>query len=124
MSNYVEHFQYVVSDLEAAIRFYTFVFGWPVRGRGREIQTHRSYDWVHVGGEESYLAFRTPYNDQTFDDSMKNHPRSRLGVVAGDPAPILERLKELGVPVERSDGDAWSFRDFDDNEVRVSAGES
>lgn len=123
MSTYVEHVQYVVSDLDAAIRFYTTAFGWKVRGRGREVAADRKYDWVHIGTETSYMAFRTPYDGEPFNEGMLGYKGNHVGVVTDDPEAVLRRLRKLGRDIRVAASHPYRVRyyvrDFDDNEIEI-----
>ena len=123
MNNYIEHFQFVVSDLDQSVRFYTHVFGWVVRGRGREIAADRVYDWVHVGTDTSYIALRTPYNGEPFDEDMRGYKGNHIGIVTDDLDRLLNRIQELGRPVRRTADHPYRIRcyvrDYDDNEIEI-----
>lgn len=123
MPAYVEHVQIVVSDLEKAERFYTTVFDWRVRGRGREVAADRSYDWIHVGTDESYIAFRTPYEGVPFDESHRGYKGNHIGIVVEAAESVLSRLAALGCMVRPAAPHPFRaryyVRDFDDNEIEI-----
>lgn len=123
MAAYVEHVQLVVSDLNAAERFYTTVFDWKVRGRGRERAADRSYDWIHVGTDETYLAFRTPYDGAAFREADRGYKGNHIGIVVEDAGPVLSRLATLHCAVRTAAAHPFRaryyFRDFDDNEIEI-----
>ncbi|RVK41412.1 VOC family protein [Sinorhizobium meliloti] len=120
---YVEHVQIVVSNLATAEAFYSKVFGWSVRGRGRECAADRTYDWIHIGTDTSYMAFRTPYNGAAFNDSHRGHSGNHVGIVVGNLAGIMRALDELGVQIRCAKPHPHRarlyFRDFDGNEIEV-----
>jgi catechol 2,3-dioxygenase-like lactoylglutathione lyase family enzyme len=123
MHSYVEHVQYVVSDLEAAIRFYSTVFGWTVRGRGHEQAQDRSYEWVHIGTDTSYMAFRTPYDGEPFTEGIRGYKGNHIGIVTDSPEEVLSRLKDFGCTIRTATGHPYRLRyyarDFDDNEIEI-----
>src|SRR5262245_23330264 len=123
MKSYLEHAQYVVSDLDAAIKFYCSVFGWRVRGRGREVAADRTYDWVHVGTETSYIAFRTPYDGELFHEGLRGYKGNHLGIVTDDLVGVINRLEQLGRPIRGTASHPYRarfyVRDFDDNEIEI-----
>jgi catechol 2,3-dioxygenase-like lactoylglutathione lyase family enzyme len=122
MASYVEHIQYVCSDIEKMAAFYATVFDWPIRGRGTEVGPERTYDWVHIGTDESYVAFRTPYNGVLYDASMRSF-NDHVGIVVDDLAVTIARLEALGGEYVRKGKhpyrDRIYARDPDNNEVEV-----
>lgn len=122
MASYVEHIQYVCSNLDTMADFYAKVFQWPVRGRGTEVGPERTYDWVHIGTDESYVAFRTPYNGAPYDDSQRTH-KDHVGIVVDDLDATIRRLDALGVDHIRKGThpyrDRIYIRDPDGNEVEI-----
>lgn len=119
---YVEHIQYVCSDLDKMAAFYSSAFDWPVRGRGTEVGPDRTYDWVHIGTDDSYVAFRTPYNGVPYNPTMRTH-HDHVGIVVDDLARTIEGLLALGVDFVRKGShpyrDRIYIRDPDSNEVEI-----
>lgn len=120
---FVEHMQIVVSDLNIAESFYMKVFSWEIRARGHEQAADRSYYWVHIGTEDSYLAFRTPYDGTVFNDSHKGHAGNHIGIVVPDRTTVIKALEELDVKFRHAVPHPYRerlyFRDFDGNEIEV-----
>lgn len=122
MASVVEHIQYVCSDLDRMAAFYCAVFEWSVRGRGIEVGADRTYRWIHVGTDDSYVAFRTPYNNAPFSPSMRNH-HDHVGIVVDDFEKTIERLNALSVPHVRKGNHPYRDRmyisDPDGNEIEI-----
>ena len=122
MASYVEHIQYVTPDLDALVEFYCFVFGWRLRGRGTEVAVDRTYQWVHVGTDDSYVAFRTPYNGAAYAPDMALR-QTHFGVVVDDMAEITERLDRIGCNYRTKGNhpyrDRIYVRDPDENEIEI-----
>lgn len=122
MANYLEHVQYVCPDLEAMVKFYGFVFDWPLRGRGKEVTPDRTYDWVHLGTDDAYVAFRTPYDGAAYSPEM-GYQQNHIGIVVDDFETVLMRLEELGCPYAiKSPHPHRSrayFRDPNDYEIEI-----
>ena len=95
MASFVEHIQYECSDLDRMAQFYAQVFDWPIRGRGREVGPEKSYDWIHVGSDESYVSFRTPYNGKSYEKGER-HYTDHFGVVVSDLDAVITRLDQIG----------------------------
>lgn len=123
MNCYVEHYQLVVSDLATAAHFYSTVFGWPVRGRGREFTVEGTYQWVHVGTDETYIALRAPFNDLPFDDGMRGYRGNHVGIVTDEIEQVIGRLNKLGYLVRQGPSHPhrrrFYVRDFDNNEIEI-----
>jgi catechol 2,3-dioxygenase-like lactoylglutathione lyase family enzyme len=122
MTAYLEHIQYVCRDLDRMVDFYCTVFGWRLRGRGVEQAADRSYDWVHIGTDESYVAFRTPYGDTPYSEDMALR-QTHFGVVVDDLETVVARLESRGSPVRRKGRhpfrDRVYTRDPDGNEIEI-----
>lgn len=122
MDSYVEHIQYECSDLDRMAQFYAQVFDWPIRGRGREEGPEKSYNWIHVGTDESYVSFRTPYNGKTYEKAER-HYTDHFGVVVGNLDTVITRLDQLGTE-HTAKGDhphrkRIYVRDPDGNEIEI-----
>ncbi|QHL89876.1 hypothetical protein GVO57_02355 [Sphingomonas changnyeongensis] len=98
MTAYLEHVQYVAPDLDALIGFYTRLFDWRLRGRGHERAADRSYDWVHIGDDQSYLAFRSPYDGADYGPDLALR-QTHIGVVVLDLAAVIDRARAEGAQV-------------------------
>jgi catechol 2,3-dioxygenase-like lactoylglutathione lyase family enzyme len=124
MSCYREHIQYVCSDLDAMVHFYTTVFGLPLRGRGFEQTPDRSYHWVHIGTDDTYVAFRSPYDGAAYD-AASVYKQDHFGVVVPDLDVVLARLEECGAPrIPKGNHpyrDRVYTRDPDGNEIEIVA---
>lgn len=122
MASYVEHIQYVCSDLEEMAAFYCTIFQWKVRGRGRELGSRLNYDWIHVGDDESYVAFRTPYNGAKYEKAMRTE-KDHVGIVVDDIDQVILRLDALKVEHVRKGTHPYRDRiyvvDPDKNEVEI-----
>jgi catechol 2,3-dioxygenase-like lactoylglutathione lyase family enzyme len=122
MANYLEHVQYVCSNLDTMVDFYGRVFGWSLRGRGKEVTTEKTYDWVHVGTDDSYLAFRSPYDGTAYSPEM-GYRDNHIGIVVDDFERVLTHLDQMGVPVTVKARHPYRsrayFRDPDGYEVEV-----
>jgi catechol 2,3-dioxygenase-like lactoylglutathione lyase family enzyme len=96
MTTRVEHAQLLVSDLDRSAEFYTSLFpDWRVRARGREIGA-RPYAWIHVGTDETYLAFRTAYEGRTETSATVEKHSNHIGIVIDDVEATVKRLRRLG----------------------------
>jgi catechol 2,3-dioxygenase-like lactoylglutathione lyase family enzyme len=122
MANYLEHVQYVCSNLDTMVNFYCYVFDWPLRGRGKEVTTDRTYDWVHIGTDDSYVAFRSPYDGVPYSPDM-GYRHNHIGIVVDDFERVLTRLEQLGAPVSIKGQHPFRsrayFKDPDGYEVEV-----
>jgi catechol 2,3-dioxygenase-like lactoylglutathione lyase family enzyme len=96
MTTYVEHAQLLVSDLDRTAKFYTSLFpDWRVRARGRELGA-RPYAWIHVGTDQTYLAFRTAYEGKTETAASVEKHSNHIGIVIDDVEATVTRLRGLG----------------------------
>jgi len=122
MANYLEHVQYVCSNLDTMVNFYCHVFDWPLRGRGKEVTADRTYDWVHIGTDDSYVAFRLPYDGAAYSPDI-GYRHNHIGIVVDDFERVLTHLEQLGVPVSIKGRHPYRsrayFRDPDGYEVEV-----
>jgi len=123
MTSHVEHVQYVCSNLDAMVGFYAHVFEWRLRGRGTE-GGPLGYDWVHIGTDESYVAFRTPYNGGAYADEAARR-MDHVGIVVDDWGGFVARLEGLGWPYTVKGSHPFRrrlyLRDPDGNEIEVIA---
>jgi len=122
MASYVEHIQYVCRNLDTMVDFYSFVFGWRLRGRGTEVAADRTYEWVHVGTDDSYVAFRTPYNGASYAADMSLR-QTHFGIVVDDMKEVASRLEQRGcayrVKGHHPYRDRIYVRDPDENEIEI-----
>lgn len=122
MKSYVEHIQYECSDVELVGQFYAYIFDWKIRGHGIENAIGRTYEWIHVGTESSYVAFRSPYNHQSYDKS-KRHYTDHFGIVVFNLDDVIERIINLGVEYALKENHRYRKRiyikDPDGNEVEI-----
>ncbi|MEQ8602606.1 MAG: VOC family protein [Marivibrio sp.] len=122
MTAYLEHIQYVSPDLDRMVEFYCSVFGWRLRGRGVEQAADRSYGWVHIGTDESYVAFRTPYDGARYSEDMAQR-QTHFGVVVDDLDAVVARLKSRGFSVRPKGRHPFRervyTRDPDGNEIEI-----
>ena len=119
---YVEHIQYECSDLDQMTSFYSKVFDWHLRGSGTEIGPEKTYAWVHIGTDSSYVSFRSPYNGANYDIS-KRHYTDHFGVVVDNLSLIIDRLNKIGVEYTLKGDHPYRKRiyikDPDGNEIEV-----
>ena len=122
MASYVEHIQYVCSNLDKMAQFYSEVFKWEIRGRGSEVGSNLSYEWVHVGDDYSYVAFRTPYNGAEYEVTMHTQ-KDHVGIVVDDLEQTINLLNTLKVEYIRKGTHPFRDRiyilDPDKNEVEI-----
>lgn len=122
MAAYLEHIQYVCRDLDRTVAFYCAVFGWRLRGRGVERAADRRYEWVHIGTDESYVAFRTPYDGAPYSEDMALR-QTHFGIVVEDLEAVVARLQRLGFPARRKGAhphrERVYTRDPDGNEIEI-----
>lgn len=122
MASYLEHIQYVCSNLDAMVEFYTFVFDWPLRGRGTEVTPDRTYDWVHIGTDDSYVAFRTPYDGAPYTPDM-GYRQNHFGIVVDNLEWVLARIEGLGLSYTIKGKHPYRsrayVRDPDDYEIEI-----
>ena len=122
MDCYVEHIQYECSDLNRITAFYTSIFDWPVRGKGTEVGPEKTYDWVHIGSQQSYVSFRTPYNGAAYDKNLR-HYTDHFGIVVRSLSDIITRLDAQGVEYTSKGDHPYRKRiyikDPDGNEIEV-----
>jgi len=122
MSCYVEHIQYECSDLDKMANFYAFVFDWPIRGSGTEVGPEKTYDWIHVGNDASYVSFRSPYNGKSYDKEQR-HYTDHFGIVVSSLDDIIARLNLLGTEFIAKGDHPYRKRiyvkDPDGNEIEI-----
>ncbi len=122
MASYVEHVQYECSDLNILGKFYAEIFDWEIRGSGTENAIGRTYDWIHVGTQNTYIAFRTPYNNLEYDPNSRSYG-DHLGIVVDDINQIKNRLEILDVKFIQKGNHPYReriyIRDPDNNEVEI-----
>ena len=123
MANYLDHVQYVCSDLDTMVNFYCYDFCLtPAWARVRSDPRTGLYDWVHVGTDDSYVAFRSPYDGAAYSPDM-GYRHNHIRIVLDDFERVLTRLEQLGVPVSIKEQHPYRsrayFRDPDGYEVEV-----
>jgi len=122
MAAYLEHIQYVCRDLDRMVDFYCSVFGWRLRGRGVEQAADRSYGWVHIGTDETYVAFRTSYDGAPYSEDMALR-QTHFGVVVEDMDAVVARLEQRGCEARRKGSHPYRervyTRDPDGNEIEI-----
>tara|TARA_B100000073_G_scaffold345068_1_gene353258 strand:- start:9425 stop:9958 length:534 start_codon:yes stop_codon:yes gene_type:complete len=122
MRSYVEHIQYECSDVIGIGQFYAYIFDWKIRGKGIENAIGRSYEWIHVGTENSYVAFRSPYNNQEYDKESR-HYTDHFGIVVSNIDDVIDRIIALGMEYAVKENHRYRKRiyikDPDGNEVEV-----
>ncbi len=91
---FLEHVNLTVSELDRSIEFYSALFGYRVRWRGR---TSNGAEAAHVGDERCYLAFfqaeRPDRVERDYGEVGLNH----FGFVVDDLDAFKRRLQALDV---------------------------
>ncbi|MBB4843215.1 putative enzyme related to lactoylglutathione lyase [Paucibacter oligotrophus] len=103
MNSYVEHAQIFVVDLDRTATFYLELFPeWRIRGRGREVAGSRRYNWIHIGDDHTYLAFRGGYEGMSEPAPSVEKQCNHVGIVVPEIAEKERVLRQLGAPMVRS----------------------
>lgn len=122
MSSYLEHIQYVSRDLEKTTDFYCYVFGWKLRGRGTERAADRTYDWVHIGTDDTYVAFRSPYDGAAYSEDLALR-QTHIGIVIDDLPGTIARLDQIECEYRPKGRHPHRYRmyvrDPDGNEIEI-----
>ena len=101
-TEYLEHANYTVHDLDRAIHFLTTALpSWTVRGGGERMRLGRLSRWVHVGNAHSYISFAdggvgnasAPY--PSYEMGLKH-----LGIVVPSLDAVIARLAAAGYTVD------------------------
>lgn len=109
MRTYVEHTQKHVSDLARTRSFYLALFPeWSMRAHGRELLGGRPYEWLHIGDDQTYVAFRGDYKGadspghplQELNRAAKAAEKpGHIGIVVADVEEKVRLLKAMGAQV-------------------------
>ena len=110
-TEYLEHANYTVKNLDRAIHFLTTALpSWHVRGGGERLRLGRMSRWVHVGNAHSYISLgdggegSTPAPFPSYDMGLKH-----LGIVVPSLEAVIARLAAAGYTVDH-DGADHPFR--------------
>jgi catechol 2,3-dioxygenase-like lactoylglutathione lyase family enzyme len=118
-----EHVNLVVTDIEAALKFYRAVFpNWRIRDQGASEWYGKPRNWVHFGDDYQYLALSDHGEGVNRDLSGHQVGLAHFAFVTNNLDAVISRLAEAGFPVAKDGADEpWRrniyFLDADGFEV-------
>lgn len=98
MEPYVEHANITVLDLDEAVKFITTAFPhFEVRGDGEENHGDWKLKWLHVGTDDTYIAFMTTDVAASSDRKPQDATgMNHVGFVIDDTEAMKERMVAAG----------------------------
>ena len=100
-SEYVEHANAMVKDIEQAAFFLTTAMpSWRVRGRGRMDWFGKPIEWLHVDTESSYIALQS--SGEGSGQDWKGHTVGvrHIGLIVPSLDAVIARLSQVGFLVD------------------------
>ncbi|MGS0680986.1 VOC family protein [Shewanella sp. 125m-7] len=102
----LEHLNLVVRDIPKTLEFYQAIFPhWQVRGGGKSSWHSVERNWVHFGDDYQYLTFNDDGNEDNRNLSGHQVGLAHFAYVTDDLDGVIERLKAIGHPVDKSGAD-------------------
>ncbi len=130
----VEHVNITVGDITEAVNFLTTAMPeFAIRGEGDSESNGKTYHWIHIGTDESYVALQGPTANtraslERYADVGTNH----IGFVVEDINKVVKNLTQSGyemtsdnrehparrrVYFETRDGLEWEFIQYFSTEL-------
>ena len=93
MKTYLEHANISVTDIKEGLRFFKTAFpNFYIRGKGKS----NGREWVHFGGQETYLAINQAVVEKETDDRYVRVGFNHLGFVVDNANQLAKNLLEAG----------------------------
>ena len=108
----LEHINLVVSDIDAALKFYRAAFPhWRIRDTGNGDWYGKPRTWVHFGDDYQYLVFNDHGEGENRDLRGHQVGLAHFAFVTHDLDAIIRRLDAAGFAVEKDGADEPWRRD-------------
>jgi catechol 2,3-dioxygenase-like lactoylglutathione lyase family enzyme len=102
----LEHVNLVVTDIEAALKFYRAAFPhWRVRDQGEGEWYGKPRNWVHFGDDYQYLAFSDHGTGVNRDLAGHQVGLAHFAFVTNSLDAVISRLADAGFPVAKDGAD-------------------
>ncbi len=103
---HIEHLNLVVSDIDAAVKFYQAAFPhWSIRETGKSEWSGKPRKWLHFGDDYQYITF----NDNGVGDNrdLEGHQTglAHFGFVTGNIDAMVSRLADAGFTAAKDGAD-------------------
>lgn len=104
-TDYLEHANVTVRQIDAATRFLlTALPSWRVRGEGTMDWFGKPIRWRHVGSDDGYIALQDGGEGRGPHWQSHQVGVKHLGIVVGDLAALVSRLREIGHEADHPGG--------------------